>query len=180
MTGRIVVVPYDPEWPAHFATIEASLRAALSDVPVVAIEHVGSTSVPGLAAKPIIDVDVVVEAPHIAPAIAALQAVGYEHKGELGVAHRHAFETPPGHPRQNTYVVLAGSLGLRNHLAVRDTLRVRPDLAAEYATVKAALADRTDDIFEYIDGKTSVLLRILEAAGLTAAERDEIERINVL
>ena len=132
MTGRIVVVPYDPEWPAHFATIEATLRAALSDVPVVAIEHVGSTSVPGLAAKPIIDVDVVVEAPHIAPAIAALQAVGYEHKGELGVAHRHAFETPPGHLRQNTYVVLAGSLGLRNHLAVRDTLRVRPDLAAEY------------------------------------------------
>ena len=82
MTNPIVVVDYDPQWPIAFATIRASLQAALAGVPVVGIEHVGSTSVPGLAAKPIIDIDVIVDPSDLADAAAALGSLGYTPLGD--------------------------------------------------------------------------------------------------
>jgi GrpB-like predicted nucleotidyltransferase (UPF0157 family) len=86
----IRVVPYDPRWPDQFTLIRGALTDALRDIPFLAIEHVGSTSVPGLPAKPVIDVDVVVLREHLVPAIEALVAAGYRHEGDLGIQTRDA------------------------------------------------------------------------------------------
>ena len=158
--------------------IAASLRDALGALPVVAIEHVGSTSVPDLAAKPVIDVDVVVTRDIVRAAVAAIASAGYEPLGEMGVPDRFAFRSPVGAPRQNIYVTVVGSLALRNHLGLRDTLRACPDLRDEYGAVKLALAARTDDIDVYVDGKTDIVLRILQKVGLAQHELDELEGVN--
>ena len=178
MTGQLVVVPYDPQWPHRFEEIAASLRDALGALPVVAIEHVGSTSVPDLAAKPVIDVDVVVTRDIVRAAVAAIASAGYEPLGEMGVPDRFAFRSPVGAPRQNIYVTVVGSLALRNHLGLRDTLRACPDLRDEYGAVKLELAARTDDIDVYVDGKTDIVLRILQKVGLAQHELDELEGVN--
>ena len=98
----IRVVPYDPSWPDQFAAIRVALADALRAVPFLAIEHVGSTSVPGLAAKPVIDVDVVVLREHLTPAIEALVAAGYQHEGDLGIRDRHAMRAADSVRRSGT------------------------------------------------------------------------------
>jgi GrpB-like predicted nucleotidyltransferase (UPF0157 family) len=105
----IEVVAYDPGWPARFVAIRAAIADALGDVAVVAIEHIGSTSVPGLAAKPVIDVDVVVDRPDLMLAIDALERIGYRHRGDLGIADRHSLAPPSDGQRRNVYVVVQGS-----------------------------------------------------------------------
>lgn len=174
----ITVVPSSPEWPEQFARIAAHLADALADVPVVAIEHVGSTSVPGLAAKPVIDVDVIVRREDVGAAIAALVAVGYTHRGDLGVIDREALAEPDA-PRRNVYVCVEGTLHVRNHLAVRDILRRRPDLRDRYGAVKTALAQNPDlGIDAYLAGKSPVLQDVLAESDLTAEEKDAILRLN--
>ena len=138
----IEIADYDDEWPARFANLRAELSATLASrgVPFVAIEHVGSTSVPGLAAKPVIDCDIIVTADSVPSASAALVADGFEALGDLGVPLRWAFAPPPHLARTNVYVTVQGSLSLRNHLAVRDVLRRRPDLRDAYADAKRRAA----------------------------------------
>jgi len=176
--GSIVVVEYDPAWPLEFERIRAQLHVALADVPVEGIEHVGSTSVPGLAAKPIIDIDVIVVGEHVPAAIAAVVAAGYEYLGDLGIPDRHAFRAPTGATRQNLYVTVQGCLSLRNHLGVRDVLRSDSALRDEYGSLKFQLAGDHDDIDQYTSGKTAVLQRILRAAGLDQDELDELDELN--
>jgi len=147
---------------------------------VLAIEHVGSTSVPGLAAKPVIDLDIVVRADGVAGASAALECIGYTPLGEMGVPQRWAFGRPADSVAHNLYVTVDGSLSLRNHLGLRDMLRADPDLRDRYGAVKFALAEQTDDIEVYIDGKTDIVLEILARAGIDQDERDDLERINRL
>jgi len=177
MTGMLIVVDYDPDWPRLFDQLVDELRPLLADVEVRSFEHVGSTSVPGLAAKPIIDLDIVVPGDQVTAAIGALEAGGYEYLGEMGVPQRHAFRRPTP-PKVNTYVVVEGSLSLRNHLALRDVLRRDDALRDRYSAVKKALADETDDIDAYVDGKTDMVLEILAAADFAADELAEFERIN--
>ena len=90
---EVVVEPYNPLWQRQFESIRQRVLAALARVrgSTPAVEHVGSTSVPGLAAKPIIDVDIVVDARQLRETIACLAAAGYVHEGENGIAGRHAF-----------------------------------------------------------------------------------------
>ncbi len=107
-------------------------------MPSAYVEHVGSTAVPGLAAKPVLDIDVVVPAGDVDAAVAALESAGYVHRGDLGVPDREAFHAPDDDPRRHVYVCRAGSLSVRNHLAVRDVLRRREDLREAYAAVKLA------------------------------------------
>jgi GrpB-like predicted nucleotidyltransferase (UPF0157 family) len=143
------------------------------------VEHVGSTSVPGLAAKPILDIDVVVDAADVGAAVTALESVGHVHRGDLGVAGREAFYAP-GEPRRNVYVCTAGTTNVRNHLAVRDVLRERDDLRDAYAAVKLALAaDPTMDIDTYLAGKSAVLQQVLEVSGeFSDDELAAIHRLN--
>jgi GrpB-like predicted nucleotidyltransferase (UPF0157 family) len=162
----IDVVAYDPTWPARFEAIRDRLAAALDEV-AVAIEHVGSTAVPGLAAKPIIDIDVIVaERAAVPVAIAILEQLGYAHLGELGVRDREAFRRPPDTARHNLYVCLAGGEGLRNHLALRDHLRRHPEARAAYGALKQRLAGETSDIEAYVAAKTDLIVAILRAEGI--------------
>ncbi|MBL0748002.1 GrpB family protein [Nocardioides baculatus] len=177
--SSIVVVDWSPAWAVQFDEVAADLREALVDVPSAVVEHVGSTSVPGLAAKPILDIDVVVDAADVAAAVTALESVGHVHRGDLGVAGREAFYAP-GEPRRNVYVCTAGTTNVRNHLAVRDVLRERDDLRDAYAAVKLALAaDPTMDIDTYLAGKSAVLQQVLEVSGeFSDDELAAIHRLN--
>lgn len=173
------MVPYSPSWPLQFEQVAVDLRRALEALRSARIEHVGSTSVPGLAAKPILDIDVIVKGDELRAAVAALGSAGYVHCGDLGVAGREAFHAADERPRRNLYVCRAGTLNVRNHLAVRDVLRKRADLRDEYAAVKLGLAAEPDmDINTYIAGKSAVLQKILAQSDLTADERLQILRLN--
>ena len=113
MADPIAVVPYSDEWPATFETLRASVRNALGVVGR-RVEHIGSTSVPGLPAKPIIDIDVVIERDgQLDEVIERLTAVGYVFQGDKGVTGRYAFESPPGSPDHHLYVCVEGSRELR-------------------------------------------------------------------
>jgi GrpB-like predicted nucleotidyltransferase (UPF0157 family) len=175
----IEVVDWSPRWAQQFEEVAAVLVRALADVRSARVEHVGSTSVPGLAAKPVLDIDVIVEPGDVPAAVAALESVGYVHRGDLGVTGREAF-LAPDEPRRNVYVCTAGTANVRNHLAVRDVLRRRTDLREAYASVKCALAaDPGMDIDTYIAGKSAVLQEVLEASGeLSDEELAEIRRLN--
>lgn len=175
----VEVVPYSPSWPAQFEVVAGDLRRALAGLSSARVEHVGSTSVPGLAAKPILDIDVIVDGEEMPRAVGAMTAAGYVHRGDLGVADREAFHPPDDHPRRNVYVCRAGTLSVRNHLAVRDVLRTRADLREEYAAVKLRLtADPAMDIETYIAGKSAVLQRVLAESDLSDDERLRILRLN--
>ena len=175
----VEVVDWTPRWAEQFDEVAAVLRDALSQVPSARVEHVGSTSVPGLAAKPVLDIDVVVDAPHVPAAVRALESAGHVHRGDLGVTGREAFRAP-GPPPRNVYVCTAGTANVRNHLAVREVLRSREDLREAYATVKRALAADPDmDIDTYVAGKTAVLQQVLEASGeFSGEELAAIRRLN--
>ena len=166
----IEVCEYDPAWPERFAALRDEYVEALAaaGVPVVAIEHVGSTSVPGLAARPVIDCDIVVEDEYVTAASSTLEGLGFEPRGEVGIPQRWAFWEPERHAGTNTYVVVARSLALRNHLAVRDTLRADTALRDEYAATKKHVGASAADIYEYGAGKHEIVQRILTAAGLSA------------
>jgi GrpB-like predicted nucleotidyltransferase (UPF0157 family) len=156
--GSIAVVDYDPGWPARFAAERAAIAHALGDL-VVAIEHIGSTAVPGLPAKPIIDLLVGVRglAEARARAVAPLGALGYAYipayeawlpnelffrKGMPGPWTHHAHLMEPANPRWADF------------LAFRDHLRAHPEQAAAYAAEKRRLAARFgDDIAGYRTGK---------------------------
>jgi GrpB-like predicted nucleotidyltransferase (UPF0157 family) len=172
--GRVItVVDYDPAWPERFEGLRAEYSAAMAaaGVPVVAIEHVGSTSVPGLAAKPVIDCDIVVREADVAAASGVLVSLGFTPLGDLGVPQRWAFRAPARFVRTNTYVIVDGCLSLRNHRAVRDVLRADQGLRDEYAAVKKQAGARLDHLDDYVVAKNDIVQKILAAAGLTDAER---------
>ncbi|GGM88505.1 hypothetical protein GCM10010106_39670 [Thermopolyspora flexuosa] len=173
----ILVVDHDPAWPARFEALRKEYGEAMraAGVPVIAIEHVGSTAVPGLAAKPIIDCDIVVAEEHVEAASNVLVGLGFTPLGERGIPQRWAFQEPERLAPTHTYVVVDGSLALRNHLAVRDTLRADPELRARYAEAKKRAARTAATIDDYIQGKNAAVQAILAAAGLTEAERATID-----
>jgi len=166
------VVDYDPAWPARFEELRAEYAAAMeaAGVPVVAIEHVGSTSVPGLAAKPIIDCDIVVREDDVLAASEVLTELGFTPLGELGVPLRWAFKDPERLAPTNTYVIVEGCLSLRNHLALRAVLRNDPGLRDEYAALKRRAGLEAANIDDYGQSKTQVVLKILAAAGLPESD----------
>ena len=174
----IEVVDYDPAWIDIFNELQDRYETIMEQVDIVAIEHVGSTSVPGLAAKPIIDIDIIVRPAHLQAAIAAMEAAGFESRGTLGIDDRWAFTLPDGYPVTNTYVVIEGSIALRNHLGVRDLLRQEETLRAEYGALKRAIADRVDNIDDYVEQKSAFLTDLLSRTGLSADELARIEAAN--
>lgn len=173
----ISVVDYDPAWPERFKALRREYSAAMAaaDVPVVAIEHVGSTSVPGLAAKPVIDCDIVVAAHDVDGASRALTAIGFTPLGELGIPQRWAFREPDRLAGTNTYVVVDECLSLRNHRAVRNVLRVNRALRERYADVKRQMGVTATTMDDYSRGKSAVIQQILAVAGLSEGERAAID-----
>jgi GrpB-like predicted nucleotidyltransferase (UPF0157 family) len=142
MTDPLVVVDYDPVWPALFAALRVPVAAALDDV-AVAIEHIGSTAVPGLAAKPIIDLDVVIpDEADLPTAIERLAFLGYIYEGDNGIPGRAAFVWPPGTQRHHLYVCALDSVEYHRPVLFRDYLRAQPDVMAAYGALKRRLAER--------------------------------------
>ena len=174
----ISIERYDELWPIWFERLKQSYEEALMGIPLVSIEHVGSTSVPGLWAKPIIDIDIVVKGDHYQDAISALEVYGYESRGELGIEGRWAFEAVNALHETNTYVIEENSLALKNHLTVRDVLRSNSGLRDEYSAVKQALVLKTSNIDVYVDGKIEVLQRVLKLGGLGDIELEAIADVN--
>lgn len=158
MTDPIAVVEYDCQWPAEFARLRDRAKAAVGEA-ALSIEHVGSTAVPGLAAKPVIDLVVVVESDDDVPeAIGRLEAVGYIARGNLGVSGREAFFWPEGEARHHLYVSPKTSEELQAQLRFRDRLRTDPVLAGEYEALKRDLAKRyRDDRPGYTEAKTGFI-----------------------
>ena len=158
MPDPIVIVEYDPAWPTEFELLRDRAADAVGDV-VVAIEHVGSTAVPRLAAKPVIDLVVVVEPVDVQTAVERLVEIGYVHRGNLGVEGREAFSAPEDERRHHLYVSPTDSEELRAQLAFRDRLRRDAALAAEYEALKRELAVRfRDDRPAYTEAKTDFVV----------------------
>ncbi|MDR0863178.1 MAG: GrpB family protein [Oscillospiraceae bacterium] len=164
----IIVEPYNPKWAAEFEKILAELYALLGET-ALAIEHFGSTSVPDLWAKPIIDVDVVIRGGDFEKARDLLAAGGYEHVGDLGIAGREAFGyADKSHLMQHhLYVCESGAAELRRHLALRDYLRENADARERYGAIKREMAERyPHDIDAYIKGKGPVIAEIYDKLGV--------------
>jgi len=174
----VVVVDHDPHWARLFETLRSGILPVVADV-AISLEHVGSTAVPGLPAKPVIDMDLVVLESDVGVAIERLATLGYVHLGDLGIPLREAFDVPPGSPRHHLYVCPSTSLALRNHLAIRDCLRANPAIRDEYGDLKRRLAEQhRDDIDAYIAAKTDFLLAILRNNGFADDSLDKLQRAN--
>ena len=160
-----VVAEYDPRWPGVFERLRDRLDAALADVPHVT-EHVGSTAVRGLAAKPIIDVDVVVvDETAVGPSVKALAAAGWRHEGDLGIKGREAFLPPADAAYHHLYLVVAESRPHRDHIDLRDFLRMHPGHAARYGALKRQLAVLLEtDRGAYARGKDEMITEFLRMA----------------
>jgi GrpB-like predicted nucleotidyltransferase (UPF0157 family) len=159
--GAVLIQDYDASWPEVFANLAARVKAALGSL-VVAVEHVGSTSVPGLAAKPVIDLDIILRSrADLQETIRLLALIGYHHEGDLGIAGREAFRSPAGPPRHHVYVLAAGANELRRHLAFRDALRANNELRDRYAELKRSLAERYgNDRQSYTDAKSAFIASV--------------------
>jgi GrpB-like predicted nucleotidyltransferase (UPF0157 family) len=161
----LVPMEYDDDWPRLFEHIAQPVRDAVADLGAE-VEHVGSTSVPGLAAKPIIDIDVVVGSIDDVPtAIERLRSLGYVYQGDKGVRGREAFLWPRGAQPHHLYVVVAGSEPYLDHIHFRGYLRDHPEVGREYAALKKRLAEQHgNDELAYTNAKTDFITAVLGVA----------------
>lgn len=178
---KINVPDYDPMWSKIFKNYKKVYLKILNDQNVD-IQHVGSTSVEGLAAKPILDIDIIVEDDQsLESVIKNLAKLGYDHVGDLGIKGREAFKLVKSNEnltyKHNLYAGKKDSLGIQNHLKFRNYLRSHPESIIEYSSLKKKLASKFEyDIDSYIDGKTDFIIDILKRCGIT--ERDQIDISN--
>ena len=167
-TEHIEVVDYDSKWVDDFNQIKEEIEEALKDL-VLAVEHVGSTSVPLLVAKPIIDLDVVIDRNDLKEVIFLLEKQGYIYEGDLGLKDREAFRYEgKEHLRtHHLYVCPQDSKELKRHLAFRDYLRKHPNAIKEYSKVKKEAAKLyPNDIEKYCMHKSSFIEKIYKEIGL--------------
>jgi GrpB-like predicted nucleotidyltransferase (UPF0157 family) len=165
----VAVVEYDPAWPGAFRALARRATEAIGER-LMAVEHVGSTSVPGLAAKPVVDLAVVVREEDVPHAIERLAPLGYVYRGEQGIPGRHAFRSPPGEAKHHLYVCVPESPGLRDHLLFRDHLRAHPDTARAYAGLKCRLAtEHRDDRDAYQQAKSAFIEAVTRRAEAEAS-----------
>jgi len=171
---QLEVVAHDPAWAQAFVSEASRLCVALAgEDNVLAIHHIGSTAVAGIAAKPIIDImPVVRDIALVDDANAAMHALGYEAMGELGIAGRRYFRKDTNGKRtHHVHVFAEGSAHMIRHLAFRDYLRVHPEDAARYSALKQQLAAaHSQDIEAYMAGKDG-LIKELEQTALVWTQR---------
>jgi len=173
LNSTIYLAPYDPGWPALYERLAKQVREALGDV-VLQLEHVGSTSVPGLSAKPIIDMLLVVadssdEASYVGP----LEQIDYTLHIREPDWYQHRLLKPPD-VKGNLHVFSAGCVEIERMLLFRDWLRSHPEDRQLYETKKRALAARTWKYTQnYADAKSNVVEEILSRAKKTNNEPPE-------
>ena len=169
-TTRVTVLPYDRSWKSDFEAIKREIEDAIGNL-TVSIEHVGSTSVEGMSAKPCIDIDVVIRDYSVFDAVVqGLSAIGYVHEGNLGIQDREAFKyTEKPHLKQHhLYVCPESSEELHRHIVFRDFLRGNPDAAMQYSRVKEKAAEMyPNDIDGYMAYKSACIEQLYRMCGLT-------------
>ena len=168
-TRKITVVPYDPLWERAFEEIAAELEAALGSL-ALSVEHVGSTAVAGMSAKPCIDVDVVIESYAVFDEVVRrLALVGYLHEGDLGIREREAFcyTDKPHLALHHLYVCPKDSPELRRHIAFREFLKANPWAVREYSAIKEEAARLfPHDVERYIAYKSPCIEKLYRQCGL--------------
>jgi len=172
-----MIVDYDPLWPLAFEAERRRIAAALGDL-AVRIEHNGSTAVPGLAAKPIIDIQVSVPSLQpLAPFVDTLGSLGYVHVPHADDSFCAFFHRPAAWPHtHHVHLVRAGGSEEQRTLAFRDYLREHADAAREYERLKRQLAAATDGTDsnsreQYARGKTEFIERIINAGRQACCRR---------
>lgn len=168
-TKKVIVLPYDEAWKDAFDKIKKEIEDAIGDL-IIGIEHVGSTSVEGLSAKPCIDIDVIIRDYSVFDAVVSrLGNIGYTHEGNLGITDREAFKysDKPHLLKHHLYVCPQYSEELHRHITFRDFLRSNPDAAKRYGLVKETAAKLfPDDIDKYMEYKSPCIEEFYEICGL--------------
>lgn len=168
-TQKVEVLPFECHWRKQFLLIRDELETALGTT-AIAIEHVGSTAVYGLCAKPIIDIDVVIKDQSDLPqAISKLEQAGYMHKSGLGIKNREAFSYKNKFHlmKHHLYVYCSDSLELKQRLAFRNHLKNNKQTAQEYSKIKREAAKLFwDDMDRYIKHRAPFIERIQQSMGL--------------
>ncbi|MGN4445092.1 GrpB family protein [Bacillus cereus group sp. MYBK79-1] len=171
MKQRITIEEYNIKWENEFYKLQSLINNVINEL-VLSIEHVGSTSVTGLAAKPILDIDIVIEEYEIFPEVVKrLEKIGYYHqadwsfKGREAFGRKDAFVPWDGEStvwmEHHLYVCDKNSEELRRHIAFRDYLREHEDVVVEYGRLKEELARESKNRFSYSEGKTAFITNIL-------------------
>ena len=166
---HIIVEPYNSGWKNEFEKIKTELDTVLGEL-ALSIEHVGSTSVHGLSAKPIIDIDVIInDRSELGKVISALETIGYYHQGNKGINDREAFgyNGKEHMMKHHLYVCPKDSAELKRHLKFRDHLSSHPEAVKEYSRIKEEGAELyPDDIDRYIEHKSPFIEDIYRKLGL--------------
>ena len=168
-TKKVTVTPYTAAWSDAFEQIKGEIDAAIGDL-IIGIEHVGSTSVPGMSAKPCIDLDVIIKDYSVFDQIVSrLGAIGYLHEGDLGIKDREAFRyiDKPHLMTHHLYVCPRYSEELRRHITFRDFLRSNAEAVKQYSAVKEKAAELyPNDIDGYIAYKSPCIQELYQLCGL--------------
>ena len=181
---KIEVVAYSPLWKDEFEKAKKAYTSLLEGLEY-SIEHVGSTSVEGLWAKPVLDIDILVSDEDMSDSvIQRLETVGYKHRGNLGIEGREAMGYKEDNEfidwmKHHLYVCIEDSENVKNHFLLRRHLRENEDAVLAYSELKKELAKKFPyNINAYIDGKTDLIKSFLEKEGLSKDALNRIEEIN--
>ena len=173
--SRIVVASYDTRWPSEFEWAAGEIVAAIGSN-LLALHHIGSTSIPGMYAKPVIDMLAVAnDLSGIDQGVAKLEQLGYEAMGEFGIVGRRYFrrDDDVGRRTHQIHAFAARSPHIRRHVLFRDFMRAHPQSAKQYGQLKLKLAaDHPFDMGAYMDGKDSFIEDMESRALQWAASQD--------
>ncbi len=164
-----LVEKYNPEWPQWFEEIKEFLGEKISST-CLRIEHVGSTSIPGMTAKPIIDLILVIDSERWEEMKLLLEERGYYHRGDLGIKDREVFDLKDETlkdtlPEHHLYVCPKHSFEIKRETAFRDYLKKHKEDAKRLSDLKWALAEKyNNDKYPYMDGKDAMCKEITEKA----------------
>ena len=168
-TRKVIVLPYDEAWKSAFEKIKDEIEKVIGDL-IIGIEHVGSTAVEGMSAKPCIDIDVIIEDYSVFHAVVdRLKIIGYFHEGDLGIKNREAFNYSGKEHLQmhHLYVCPKYSEELHRHITFRDFLRNNPKKVKKYSLIKEKAAELfQNDIDGYMEYKSSCIEELYKECGL--------------
>lgn len=168
-TANVIVLPYNSAWKSAFEEIKTEIENAIGDL-VIGIEHIGSTSVEGLSAKPIIDIDVVIKDYSVFESVVSkLETIGYIHEGDLGIRDREAFKysNKPHLLKHHLYVCPQYSNELHRHITFRDYLRNNSAAIQKYSAAKETAAKLFPySIEKYIEYKSPCIEELYMQCGL--------------
>ncbi len=168
-TGQVIIVDYDPQWPCMYEEERACILNAIGEY-LIDIQHVGSTSIPGLGAKPVLDImPVIRDISLVEQCVEPLATLDYAYFGENGIPGRHYFRKPADITSQphkvHLHVLEKGHEQWDMMLLFRDYLRMHPESARQYNTLKRELAERYgSDRVGYTNAKESFVKSIIRAA----------------